>query len=148
MEDTTWVRTYNNKNFYVGGGEIATTGNVTAYYSDERLKDKTGDIENALSKVLSLEGFTYVENDLARELGYTNTKEQVGLSAQRVQAVLPQAVSLAPVDYKTLEDGEIVSKSGENYLTVDYSRLVPLLVESIKELKAEVDDLKAQLKEK
>ena len=127
--------------------KLASTGEITAYYSDERLKRKTGVIENALSKVLSLEGFTYVENELARELGYNNTKEQVGVSAQAVQRVLPQAVSLAPVDYGDKVDGEIVSRSGEDYLTVDYSRLVPLLVESIKELSTEVERLK-QLLEK
>jgi len=38
--------------------------------------------------------------------------------------------------------GEITSKSGENYLTVDYSRLIPLIVEAIKELRAEVKELK------
>jgi hypothetical protein len=43
---------------------------------------------------------------------------------------------------ETKEDGTIVSKSGEEYLTVDYSRLVPLLVEGIKELRAEVKAIK------
>lgn len=142
MTDTTWVRVYNGKAFYVAN-EIAATGNITAYYSDERLKTKTGGLDNALDKVSSLEGFLYVENDLARSLGYSNQKQQVGVSAQAVQAVLPEAVSLAPVDFETLEDGTIVSKSGENYLTVDYSRIVPLLIEAIKELKSEVDNLKA-----
>ena len=148
MLDTTWVRVYNNKRFYVQN-EIAATGNITAYYSDERLKTKTGSIENALQKVQSLEGFTYVENDLAKSVGYSNDKQQVGVSAQQVQSVLPEAVSLAPFDYETNEEtGEITSKSGEEYLTVDYSRLVPLLIESIKELKTEVDDLKEQLRTK
>jgi hypothetical protein len=148
MVDTTWVRVYNGKRFYVPN-EIAATGNVTAYYSDERLKTKTGSIENALQKVQSLEGFTYVENDLAKSVGYSNDKQQVGVSAQQVQSVLPEAVSLAPFDYETNEEtGEITSKSGEEYLTVDYSRLVPLLIESIKELKTEVDDLKEQLRTK
>lgn len=142
MQDTTWIRTYGGKSFYVDN-TIACAGNITAYYSDERLKTKTGSISNALDKVSSLEGFTYVENDLARSLGYKNTKQQVGVSAQAVKAVLPEAVALAPVDYETLEDGTIVSKSGEDYLTVDYSRLVPLLIEAIKELKAEVEALKA-----
>jgi hypothetical protein len=126
-----------------GGGNILASGNITAYYSDERLKTKITTIESALDKVKSLEGFIYIENDLARSLGYTNAKEQAGVSAQRVQAVLPQAVSLAPVDMQGVpETGDIISKSGENYLTVDYSRLVPLLIEAIKELSAQVDELK------
>jgi hypothetical protein len=140
MQDTTWVRVYNGKAFYVPN-DIASAGNVTAYYSDERLKTKTGGIDNALEKVVGLSGFIYVENDLARSLGYTNEKQQVGVSAQAVQAVLPEAVSLAPVDFETLEDGTITSKSGENYLTVDYSRLVPLLIEAIKELSLKVKTL-------
>lgn len=144
MTDATWVRTYNSKAFYVNN-EIAASGNITAYYSDERLKIKTGRLENAIDKVKSLNGFTYVENDLARELGYKNKKQQVGVSAQEVQAVLPEAVSLAPVDYETLEDGTIVSKTGENYLTVDYSRLVPLLIEAVKEQQAQIDELKNML---
>jgi len=148
MEDTVWVRVYNSKSLYVAN-QIAAAGNITAYYSDERLKTKTGKIENALDKVRSLSGFKYVENDLAKELGYTNEKQQVGLSAQQVQAVLPEAVSLAPVDMETDEfSGEIKSKSGEDYLTVDYSRLVPLLVEAIKEQQEQIDELKLKLKEK
>jgi len=88
----------------------------------------------------------YSENDLAREHGYHSTDVQVALSAQEVQAVLPQAVSLAPFDIEIDEyTGENVSKSGENYLTVDYAKLVPLLVESIKELNAKVNDLQSKL---
>ena len=148
MADSTWIRSYNSKQVYMSSN-LAVAGNITAYYSDERLKTKTGGIDNALEKVQSLSGFTYVENDLARELGYKNEKQQVGVSAQEVQAVVPEAVSLAAVDIETSEyGGEITSKSGENYLTVDYSRLVPLLIESIKELKSEVDGLKAQLESK
>ena len=145
MVDSTYVRVYASKALYVDN-TILATNNITAYYSDERLKTNLGAIDNALDKVLSLEGFRYVENDLARSLGYTNEEEQVGLSAQRVQAVLPQAVSLAPFDMQTGEfDGVVTSKSGENYLTVDYSRLVPLLVEAIKELKSELDAVKSRI---
>jgi hypothetical protein len=144
MSDTTWVRIYNSKAFYVNN-EIAAAGNVTAYYSDERLKTKTGKLDNAIDRVKRLNGFTYVENELARELGYKNNKQQVGVSAQEVEAVLPEAVSLAPVDYETLEDGTIVSKTGENYLTVDYSRLVPLLIEAVKEQQVQIDELKNML---
>ena len=128
-------------------GAITATDNITAYFSDERFKTKTRNIENPLEKVQALSGFMFVENELARSLGYKNDKEQVALSAQEVQAVLPEAVSLAPIDMKTnQETGEITSKSGEDYLTVDYAKLVPLLVEAIKELKDEVDELKKRIK--
>jgi len=122
--------------------QISSSNNVTSYYSDERLKTKTGNIENALDKVESLDAFYYVENELARELGYTNEEQQVALSAQDVQKVMPEVVTLAPVDSIINEDGKLVSKSGENYLTVDYAKMVPLLVQAIKELKAEIDELK------
>jgi hypothetical protein len=145
MQDTTWVRIYNGKALYVAN-QIAATGNITAYYSDERLKTKTGKIENALEKVQSLSGFTYVENELARSLGYVNENEQVALSAQDVKKVMPQAVSLAPCDMKTDElTGVITSKSGEDYLTIDYARLVPLLVESIKEQQELINKLTSRL---
>jgi hypothetical protein len=123
-------------------GAITATTTVTAYYSDERLKTKISKIENALDKVDQLTGFLYVENDLARELGFNNTTQQVALSAQAVQRIQPEAVALAPFD----RDAHGNSKSGENYLTVQYERLVPLLVEAIKELRQEVNTIKKQLK--
>jgi len=108
-------------------GEIRATNTVTAYYSDDRLKTKIGKIENALDKVLSLSGFYYEANEVAQALGYTVQKE-VGVSAQEVQAVLPEAVAPAPIDDK--------------YLTVRYERIVPLLIEAIKEIKIELDTIK------
>ena len=141
MTDSTWMRAYNNKALYVAN-QIAATGNVTAYYSDERLKERTGTINDALSKVCQIETFYYKEIDLAKSFGYNNGETQVGVSAQSVEKVMPEVVHLAPFDYETAEDGTISSKSGEDYKTVDYARLVPLLIESIKELKAEIDELK------
>lgn len=140
-------------NWYRGGGvnivgttavtgAITATTTVTAYYSDERLKTRIGKIENALDKVDQLSGFLYVENDLAREFGFNNSEVQVALSAQDVKRIQPEAVKPAPFD--TNRDG--TSKSGENYLTVQYERLVPLLVEAIKELRQEVNSIKQQLK--
>ena len=131
-----------------GNGNYYGTGDVTAYYSDERLKTKINTITDAIEKIKSLEGFVYVENDLARSLGYTNQKEQAGVSAQQIQAVLPQAVSLAPFDMQGVaETGEVVSKSGENYLTVKYDRIVPLLIEGIKEQQLQIEELKKEIKE-
>jgi len=112
-----------------GAGAIYATGNITAYYSDDRLKTKLGKIENALDKVDQLEGFYYEANETAQALGY-KAKREVGVSAQSVEKVLPEIVSPAPID--------------SQYLTIDYARLVPLLIEAVKELKAEVAELKAR----
>ena len=108
-------------------GEIRATNNITAYYSDDRLKTRLGAITEALSKVQQLNGFYYEANQTAQDLGY-KVRREVGVSAQDVQKIMPEIVSPAPIDAK--------------YLTIDYERLVPLLIEAIKELKAEVDELK------
>jgi hypothetical protein len=54
---------------------------------------------------------------------------------------LPEVVSLAACDREILDNGQTVSKSGENYLTVSYQHMVPLLIECIKELSDEIDDM-------
>jgi hypothetical protein len=107
-------------------GEIRATNNITAYYSDDRFKTNLGNIPDALAKVQTLNGFYYEANELAQSYGYEK-KLEVGVSAQQVQAVQPEVVAPAPID--------------ENYLTVRYERLVPLLIEAIKELNAKVTAL-------
>jgi len=119
-------------------GQIRATNSITAFYSDKRLKDEVYKIENALDKIEQLTGIVYTQNKLAEKYGYNNYEEQVGLYAQDVQKVQPQAVKPAPFDIA--EDGS--SKSGENYLTVQYERLIPLIVESIKELRKEIKELR------
>ena len=110
-------------------GAITATGNVTAYYSDDRLKVNLGVIANALDKVNSLSGFYYEPNDTAIGFGYEKVRE-VGVSAQQVEAIMPEIVAPAPIDNK--------------YLTVRYERLVPLLIQAIKELSAKVETLEAR----
>ena len=122
--------------FYNNGAGLFT-GDVTAFYSDERLKTKTGKIENALDKVCSLDTFTYVPNELAKSIGYTDEKERLGLSAQQVQKVAPQVVCPAPIDIHESGPDKGKSKSGEDYLTVQYDKLIPLLVEALKEERSE-----------
>jgi hypothetical protein len=129
-----------------GSGNIYASGSIRAGYSDERLKTRLGNIENALDKVCSLNGFIYVNNEIAKLHNFEKEGKQSGVSAQEVQKVLPEAVSLAPFDMQGVpETGEIVSKSGKNYLTVDYARMVPLLIEAIKELHKETKELKSEL---
>lgn len=123
-----------------GAGAIYATGNITAYYSDARLKTVSGKIENALDKVAQLSGVYYTNNSVAKSFGYDSDEVQVGVLAQDVEAVLPQIVKAAPFDLD--ENGN--SKSGENYKTVQYERLVPLLIEAINELQAKVKALEAK----
>jgi len=121
--------------FHVSGNAVAT-GDVVSVYSDERLKTNINPIKGALDKVNSLRGFDYDSLDANLEIGFEPTrKSDVGLSAQELQKVLPHAVCTAPFDM----DGEGGSKSGENYLTIRYERVVPLLVEAIKELSAKLE---------
>ena len=101
-------------------GQIRATSNITAYYSDSRLKDFEGPIDSALDKVKALTGYYFKENDLARSFGYDNEKRQVGVSAQEVESVLPEVVTEAPFN--------------ADYKSVWYEKLVPLLIEAIKEL--------------
>jgi len=114
-------------------GEIRATGDITASYSDDRLKTKLGTIENALDKVKNLTGFYYEANDLAQSLGYT-VKREVGLSAQDMQKQFPEIVTTAPIDDK--------------YLTIWYEKTAPLLVEAIKELANQVEEIKKTITSK
>ncbi len=118
-------------------GALTVSGNITAFSSDKRLKKKTGPITDPLDKVCRLEGFTYVHNEIARENGFTDDRQYVGLSAQDLQEVLPEVVFPAPFD-----DG---NKSGQNFLTVQYERIVPLLVEAIKEERTKREALENRL---
>jgi hypothetical protein len=114
---------------WTGGPYVANGGTSWTNSSDERLKNITGKIENALDKVGQLRAakFTWKAD--------TDNKPQVGLIAQDVQAVLPEVVNSSA--YIMDDDTE--------YLGINYDQVVPLLVASIQELKAEVDALKARL---
>ncbi|WP_428232477.1 tail fiber domain-containing protein [Flavobacterium sp.] len=144
MQNATNVEIYGNKQLLVNN-TIMATGDVIAYYSDERLKTNKGSIPNALDKVKKLNGFYYQNNDLAKSFGYKSDDLQLGLSAQEVQAVLPEIVTRAPFDREILEDGTEVSKSGENYLTLNYAKVVPLLIEAIKEQQLQIDNLVSKI---
>jgi trimeric autotransporter adhesin len=112
-------------------GSIRATGDITAFFSDERLKNILGNIENAVEKVQSLTGFYYKANETAQSLGYDGDKLQVGVSAQAVQRILPEIVTKAPIS--------------DEYLTIWYDKLTPLLIEAIKEQQKQIDEIKKRL---
>ena len=110
-------------------GSFSATGNITAYSSDERLKNFKGKIENALDKVQKLNGYYYEWNDTAKGIDADAFKDnvEIGVNAQEVMEVMPEVVTTAPiVDIHNLDT---------DYKTVYYDKLVPLLIESVKELK-------------
>ena len=130
-------------NLYVNGA-IDASGDISAYnnLSDDRLKIRIANINEPLKIIDKLNGFYYKVNELGNSYGITNTEIEIGLSAQEVQKVLPEVVKLAPFDRIKDIYGNNVSKSGENYLTISYEKLVPVFVEAIKELQKENKDLK------
>ena len=110
-------------------GDILADGDVVAFNSsDMRLKNNLQVIEGALDKIDGINGYEFDWNDKspswARERGH-----DVGVVAQEVQKIHP----------------EIVEERKNGYLGVDYKRLVPLLIQSVKELKQEVEDLKKKV---
>ena len=123
-------------------GEIRATNSITSYYSDERLKENIKPIENSLEKILSLRGVTYSSNSLAESFGFKK-ENMIGVIAQDVEKVLPEIVKPAPFDIMKLQEGVEISRSGENYKTVQYEKLIPVLIEAVKELNAEIEKLKS-----
>lgn len=144
MVDTTWLRVYGSKKFYVQN-EIAATGEITAYYSDKRLKKDLKPVRNASAIIGQWNAYHYHANKLACELGnYDVNKLEIGLLAQDIAATNPELTTLAPFD----KSGDGTSKSGKNYLTIKYDRLTAMLVnahnehtEYIKTLEERVDVL-------
>ena len=102
-------------------GDITYTGSI-GQSSDLRLKENIVQLENAVDKITSIRGIYF---------NYKNTtanNREVGIIAQEAEKVLP----------------EIVSKDSNGYRLVDYSKLTPLLIEAIKELKEENDNLREE----
>jgi hypothetical protein len=133
-------------------GDIAASADVIAYYSDERLKDIKEYVKDVLPTLSKINVFKYNCNDLAASYGFDKSKNEIGLSAQEIKKYYPELVALAPFDTIRDEGSDInISKSGEDYLTLKYERLVPILLQGIKELKEEnnlqqkeIDDLKQE----
>ena len=106
-------------------GEGYFTGNITAYYSsDISLKDNIRPIESAIFKVQQINGVTFDWNEKSTKLQQQKGHD-VGLIAQEVEKVLPEVVEIR-------EDG---------IMAIQYEKVVPLLVESIKELTKRVEEL-------
>jgi len=145
-------------------------GSYASNASDRRLKDDIKPITNAVDKVKQLTGNTFTWKTTIPASGepipkHKAGKEDVGVIAQEVQEVVPSAVLLSPWDAEVKEidnpdfDGDVetsgpqkisdpegfTSVTGENYLTVNEEKLVPLLIEAIKEQQTVIEDLKTRI---
>jgi hypothetical protein len=106
-------------------GEIRALGDITAYYaSDIRLKENIIPIENALSKVESISGNTYDWKE-GYDAVHSHKGNDVGVIAQEIEEILPQ----------------IVTNRDNGFKAVQYEKIIPLLIEAIKELSAKIKGL-------
>lgn len=122
---------YYNSSFVVNPSTGTVTATDFAATSDIRFKDISGPVTNALAKVNKLRGVHYKWNETAKLNGMIDTSEQVGVIAQEVEQVLPQAV-----------------ETYQGALAVKYDKLVPLLIEAVKDLTAQVAALQNQINNK
>jgi len=102
----------------------ATFNNDVTAFSDKRLKTDIEPITNGLNKVMQMQGVYYKRNDVE------DARKQVGVLAQDMEAVLPEVVLTADDDMQTK--------------SVDYGKMCSVLIEAIKELKNEIEELKAK----
>ena len=120
--------TYDSTTLHVTG-DISATGDLIGFAtSDSRLKTNLQQIDNALDKVTQLSGYTFDWTAEAKLMSPNKSSREAGVIAQQVAAVLPEVVT-------TRENG---------FMAVNYDKLVPLLIEAIKELNTKLDKYEAK----
>ena len=117
----------------LSSGDMTAAGNVTAY-SDPRLKEDITPIESPLDKIRQLNGVRFRWKDLDI-LGHAGEYDY-GILADEVEKVAPEIVAESAHD----------APEGDKYKTVAYDKLVPFLIEAIKELQDQIDELKGNKK--
>ena len=106
----------------ISGSQLEASGDVIAFSSsDRRFKDNLVVIEGSLDKIGKINGYEFDWNN--KQTAYKG--HDIGVVAQEVEAVLP----------------EVVTTRGDGYKAVKYEKIVPLLIESIKELQKKVEDI-------
>lgn len=114
-------------------GSMVAAGNVTAY-SDPRLKDDVSRIDAAMDIIEQLDGVRFTWNNKTKLIGSPG-KRDIGVLADQVEAVLPEIVGLSVPD----EDN-----GGERWRVVAYDKLIPVLIEAVKELSGRVKKLEGR----
>jgi hypothetical protein len=115
-------------------GKLTVTNDVVAYGSpsDISLKTNIKPLENSLDKIMKLQGVSFTWKENTSENNLIGIKDDIGFIAQQVQEILP----------------DLVRKNDNSLLSLRDKGITALLVEAIKELKTEVEDLKYLLSQK
>jgi hypothetical protein len=110
-------------------GTIVASNDITAFYSsDKNLKTNIETIPDALEKLNKIRGVYFDWNETAQQMYPERTGRDIGVIAQEIEAVLP----------------ELVQTRDNGYKAVKYEKMIALLIEAVKELKLEVDNLKSK----
>jgi hypothetical protein len=112
---------------FIVGGSIQASSFPSS--SDQRLKTNIQRLHSVLEKLDQIHGVSFEWNKFSESIGQHTGQREVGLIGQEVEAVFP----------------ELVTRWGKDqYLTIDYGRMVGILVEAIKELNGSLNDLRSQ----
>ena len=134
-----WYTAGSQEMFLTDAGVLHVDSDIIAYsstISDQSFKDDVVTIDNAIDKVKKLRGVEYTWNSGSRK-----GKRDLGLIAQEVEEVLPEIVH--EHEMPLMEDAE----AGKTYKTVDYEKMVGVLIEAVKEQQTQIDSLKAQVEQ-
>ncbi|WP_028449699.1 tail fiber domain-containing protein [Chitinibacter tainanensis] len=134
MTDSTYVRVYGGKQFYCDSSIVAA-GNVVAY-SDARLKTNVAKISDPWKIIDQIEGVTFNWRKGIHRTRLKAGKRDYGVIAQKVKRVMPEAIVRTKPSDTELDRTE--------YMGVDYTKLVPVLIEAVKSLNERVRTLEAR----
>lgn len=147
MNDDNYGFHRNNQGWrmYVQGGTLYVPGNLVAYWSDERFKTNLSRVNREALDILGkfhAFRFNWNEKVAEYELPIPVGKEEIGLIAQHVQAALPDAIVVNKAANKAQPDGTQIER---DYLTINYDKITPLLVEGVNIHDEEIAHLRAEV---
>jgi len=130
-----------------GSGDFSATGNITAYFSDFRLKTDIIHLsqQDSLEKLKQITPVSFKFNDIGKKLlNRESTDVETGFIAQNIKEVFPEAVAIQPLQFNRTD---VIIDKDEPYLTVRPEKLIPLLVNAVKQLSKENDELKDRIRD-
>ena len=134
-----------------GTDTLSVAGDIIAFASDKRLKENIVEISDPIEKIKQLRGVTYDWKDSTLDLGFATARQhnEIGLIAQELEKVIPQAVTRAPFDNinnpKLYVSGSRIDGEIDPYKTIKMDKVVPLLIEGIKDQQKQIDELKEMI---